>query len=141
MVLAALVVTGVVWYVGAHNRGLDSGIDDRSGGATLDPSHYLRRTAVVRDALHRLAADARAGVEPAEYERRLVDVTTAVTKWRESLTPDEKDKSSAGLVDAAFSGLTSYATTTRPAAADPVVRLQAVDADLRSLDQALAAGR
>jgi hypothetical protein len=140
MVLAALVVTGVVWYAGAHNRGLDPGADDRSGGATLDPSHYLRRTAVVRDALHRLAADARAGVEPAEYERRLADVTGVVTKWRASLTPEEKEKSSAELVDAAFAGLTSYASTTRPAT-EPVTRLQSVDADLRSLDQALAAGR
>jgi hypothetical protein len=141
MVLAALVVTGVVWYIGARNRVLDPyGAADRGGGATLDPSHYLRRTAVVRDALHRLAADAREGAQPAEYERRLADATAAVAKWRESLTPEEKDRSSAALVEAAFAGLTSYASS-RPAATEPVARLQSVDADLRSLDQALAAGR
>jgi hypothetical protein len=141
MVLAALVVSGVVWFVGARDRGLEAADADRGGGATLDPSHYLRRTAVVRDALHRLAGDAKAGVEPGEYERRLADVTAAVTKWRASLTPEEKEKSSAALVDAAFAGLTSYGSSSRPAATEPVTRLQSVDADLRSLDQALAAGR
>jgi hypothetical protein len=58
MVLAAVVAAGVVWYVGAQDRAASPyGTEDRGGGATLDPSHYIRRTAVVRDALNGLAND------------------------------------------------------------------------------------
>lgn len=141
IILAAIVVAGVVWYLGAQPRALDPyGTEDRGGGATLDPSHYIRRTAVARDALNGLANDARAGVGQDEYAARLADATAAVATWRESLTPEEKEKSSAGLIEAALAGLTAYASTTRPAG-EPAARLKSVDADLRSLDQALSAGR
>jgi hypothetical protein len=67
-------------------------------------------------------------------------LTAVVAEWRKSLTPEEKQKGSVDLIEAAFAGLTAFASTTRPAG-EPAPRLKSVDADLRSLDQALAAGR
>src|SRR5688500_13715391 len=82
IVLVAAVVAGVVWYRGAQQRAPDPyGAEDRGGGATLDPSHYIRRTAVVRDSLNGLANDARAGVGHEEYAGRLADATAAVVTW------------------------------------------------------------
>jgi hypothetical protein len=140
MVLAALIVAAVVINAAQKRSAAPDGAADRGGGTTLDPSHYIRRTAVVRDVLNHLAGDARAGLAHDEYERQLAEVTAAVAKWRESLTPEEKQKSSAELVEAVFAGLAAYASTTKPAG-EPASRLKSVDADLRSLDQALSAGR
>ena len=142
MILGAVVVAIVVLFVAGQGKdGPGAGADkDTGGGSTLDPSHYLRRTAVVRDLLNQLAVDARAGMDPTEYDRRLAEATAAAEVWRSSLTPEEKERSSAELVEAALAGLTSFPTTTRPAT-DPKSRLKAVEGDLRSLDQALAAGR
>src|SRR5688500_3759241 len=94
MVLAALIVA-VVALSAAQKATAPDDSADKAGGATLDPSHYIRRTAVVRDALNRLANDARGDLAADEYERRLSDVTAAVAKWRQSLSPEEKEKSSA----------------------------------------------
>ena len=139
IVLAGLVVAVVALNAQKGAAGPDESAD-RGGGATLDPSHYIRRTAVVRDALNRLAGDMRAGLAAEEYERRLAELTATVTQWRESLTPDERAKSSAELIEGAFQGLAAYGSSTRPTT-EPVTRLKSIDADLRSLDQALSAGR
>src|SRR5687767_11034627 len=86
MILATVVVAVVVLFVARQQGGDGTGADkDAGGGSTLDPSHYLRRTAVVRDLLNRLAMDARdEKLDAAEYERRLAEATAAAETWRAS---------------------------------------------------------
>jgi hypothetical protein len=137
-----VLVVAVLGLVLAEQKdlgGTEADGDSSAGGG----SDYVKRTAVMRDALSRLVGDARRQIEHGDGDSHLSEAAAALETWRASLSPAERRRSSAELVEATYRGLTTYAATTQSLGVGPhaAPRLRAAEADLRSLDEALAAGR